>query len=628
MPQTFYIENDEEIISVIGRLRRSSGQENYFIFPKRSLVLQSIINLQLFQREAQKLGKRIVIVTQDETGLALAQKIGLETEHYTDDFAQKNSHLELRASTPQEKRSLEAEPITGAEEIHTSKDLGSSDFYDSTGEVTTLENAKREGHALRVRNASSIKQTSLNSKRNDVFPQKITSTTVPIPSLSMKIQAPVYKKEVAPNNYRAVSDGREDRLKNFFSPEKERVAQERKPIVAPERKTTEAPLAPKKVGGILLFLGGVSLVSFIGVLVFLFLPQAEVHVVPYKMTSDVDLQFEGRFEGVLSGEDTLLVRLVEKEQEMTVSADATGISAGTAQKSRGTVLISNSYSTEPQSLVATTRLESPEGKVFRLLEGVTIPGMVSGNPGTIEASIIADQAGSEYNIAGTKFSIPGFKGGAKYEKFSAQSSKGMAGGSQATGSGATVISKDDFEKAEMKAKQLAKEAFMTSLEQNMASGERLLEENLEINGEASSTLPIIGTTATSFSYKNTFKIRGMIFSETAIREKILAKGEQSINDVVFRPVSLSLSYGETIPDYEGKKVRLKVHAIVDSESVIDKDKLLQDLLGKDGDGVNEVLTSYPAIKKIEITFKPQWFTSVVPSSASRVTVVVEPGSTE
>ena len=58
MPQTFYIENDEEIISVIGRLRRSSDGENYFIFPKRSLVLQSIINLKLLQREAEKLGKQ------------------------------------------------------------------------------------------------------------------------------------------------------------------------------------------------------------------------------------------------------------------------------------------------------------------------------------------------------------------------------------------------------------------------------------------------------------------------------------------------------------------------------------------------------------------------------------------
>jgi nicotinamide mononucleotide adenylyltransferase len=52
MAQTFFIDSDEEIISVIGYLRKSPEAENYFVFPKRSLVLQSAVNLRLFQREA------------------------------------------------------------------------------------------------------------------------------------------------------------------------------------------------------------------------------------------------------------------------------------------------------------------------------------------------------------------------------------------------------------------------------------------------------------------------------------------------------------------------------------------------------------------------------------------------
>ena len=64
MAQTFFIDSDEEIISVIGQLRKSSDPENYFVFPKRSLVLQSAVNLRLFQREAEKQGKKIIIVSQ------------------------------------------------------------------------------------------------------------------------------------------------------------------------------------------------------------------------------------------------------------------------------------------------------------------------------------------------------------------------------------------------------------------------------------------------------------------------------------------------------------------------------------------------------------------------------------
>ena len=63
MAQTFFIDSDEEIISVIGYLRKSPEIENCFVFPKRSIVLQSAVNLRLFQREAEKQGKRIIIIS-------------------------------------------------------------------------------------------------------------------------------------------------------------------------------------------------------------------------------------------------------------------------------------------------------------------------------------------------------------------------------------------------------------------------------------------------------------------------------------------------------------------------------------------------------------------------------------
>ena len=101
MAQIFYIESDEEIIGAIGRLRHSEDAENYFVFPKRALILQSIINLRLFQKEAQKMNKTIILVTQDEVGRMLAEKAGIKTEAYSDEFAQKANHLELRAEDTQ-----------------------------------------------------------------------------------------------------------------------------------------------------------------------------------------------------------------------------------------------------------------------------------------------------------------------------------------------------------------------------------------------------------------------------------------------------------------------------------------------------------------------------------------------
>jgi hypothetical protein len=50
-------------------------------------------------------------------------------------------------------------------------------------------------------------------------------------------------------------------------------------------------------------------------------------------------------------------------------------------------------------------------------------------PGAIEAEVIADQAGSDFNIDPTDFKIPGFSGGPKFDKFYAKSSKSFSGGS-------------------------------------------------------------------------------------------------------------------------------------------------------------------------------------------------------
>lgn len=629
MPQTFYIESDEEIISVIGRLRHSSNSENYFIFPKRALVLQSIINLKLFQREAEKLGKRVIIVTQDEVGMMLAEKVGLPTERYTDDFSRQAAHLELAATT----QPVNSPRPEGAATLdtHTAEDLGSNDFY-TTAPKMTVPVVDPGERILRVRNASPLRQTSLNSQRLESEPvRKVAPTRLPAtlnPAPMSQRSAYDMKRNVAPPVLATPSNERGERLRNFFGNGGEAMPSPKKPFISQSEPATKVAVTSRKVGGIFLFLGSVSLLSLIGVLVFLFLPRAEVHVVPYKMTQNVDLQFEGRLTGTLTGAETLPVRVIEKEQTVNFSVTATGVAPGTAQKARGTVVISNTFSTDPQSLVATTRLESADGKVFRLIAGVTVPGMVGGQAGVIEAAVIADQSGIAYNIAGTKFTVPGFKGSPKFDKFSAQSNKAMTGGSDATGSGLKIVSKEDIEKADIQAQKKAKEDYLSAVAQEIGPGEKILEENIDLVSLPDVTPPLAGMMADSFEYRGHFKVRGFVFPEAVIKEKIMTQGEETMNGLLFRPVAVTLTYGEATPDFGAQTLRLKVHALVDAESVINQEKLIGELLGKNGDGINAVLASFPEIKKIQIVFKPPWFTSVVPAVKSRVTITVDPGSSE
>ncbi len=119
-------------------------------------------------------------------------------------------------------------------------------------------------------------------------------------------------------------------------------------------------------------------------------------------------------------------------QTMTIvrSATTTVPATGTKQVSRqasGLMTIYNTYSTATQRLIANTRFEAPDGKIYRIHESIVVPGMSGSNPGTISVTVYADSPGADYNRGETRFTIPGFKGEPQYAKFYAQAASVTGG---------------------------------------------------------------------------------------------------------------------------------------------------------------------------------------------------------
>lgn len=100
-------------------------------------------------------------------------------------------------------------------------------------------------------------------------------------------------------------------------------------------------------------------------------------------------------------------RIPEKETEVEIKTEKS------AEKTKGKVTIYNEFSPDPQTLLATTRLLSENGKIFRLINETIVPGYKKTSAdieaGTIEAEIIADEAGSELDTNSSKLVFPGFK---------------------------------------------------------------------------------------------------------------------------------------------------------------------------------------------------------------------------
>ncbi|MBI4185854.1 hypothetical protein HY524_02315 [Candidatus Berkelbacteria bacterium] len=77
MDEILYLEPDEEITSVIDKLKGLPGQSVALVLPKRAQVATSAVNLKLLAREAKKLHKSIALVTKDALATSLAGQVGI-----------------------------------------------------------------------------------------------------------------------------------------------------------------------------------------------------------------------------------------------------------------------------------------------------------------------------------------------------------------------------------------------------------------------------------------------------------------------------------------------------------------------------------------------------------------------
>jgi len=667
MAQTFYIESDEEIISAIGRLRHSPDQENYFVFPKRALILQSIINLRLFQKEAQKMNKTIIIVTQDEIGRMLAEKSGIRTETYSDEFAQKANHLELKhQEQPPEGVEARAEELLQQEIPHVKAEaIGSSSFFTQPPkkEIPLPSPAPIEPVAppkpvqqLRIRNVSPERPPGLNSMRTeatlapkmmpDVTRPTSVSTTPSRPLVQSQAPIPpqprpVYQAPTSQNPPQAPKPStphtteKSQMLKNFFANNKEATPQpatKAQPPIPPRVAPAPAPISPKlpktsspvvhgSAKKLLYFFGFLSLLSVSLLGAYLFFPKVTVKITPFTTEEKI----ESSLRGVTSGGEALdstQVRLLEREIPVTITGTATDSSASTTEKARGTIVIYNDFSAEAQSLVATTRLESPDGKIFRLQKSIVVPGKTS-SPGAIEADVIADQAGESYNIDPTTFTIPGFKGNPKFDKFSGKSVKKMSGGGSG-GSEVKSIARADLDKAEADARVQAETAFMADLENSRVPGEFFLKETLELTPLESGNRPKEGLTGATFEYQRTFKAKAFLIQENMLKQKIEAAAQKESNGIRLEVSKIDLDYGEISPNYTDSTVGIRIHALIHKKAILDSDSLKTKLLGQDAAGIQAFLGENPSVQKVELDFKPKWFGTSIPKSLSRVDVVVVP----
>lgn len=629
MAQTFYIEADEEIISVVGRLRHTNDVEIALVVPKHAILMQSIVSLKLLEREAKKIGKIIMIVSQDDNGRALAEKAGLQSRSYQEEQIRHEEELAeidnkikseevVAVSPPKDSYGVKAESIGSESFFNPNHTVPSNPIAKISGVSEAVEKPKSSLRVM-VRDKSPNYQTALNSK-NPIQPSKIPAFA---PSTTeTPLQRKAYPEPI--------------QQKKFLSPRMSSVSTPSASAPHPVIVHSRVKIAIACAGIAVLFLIGSA--AF-----FLFAPKAVVTIFPgYMEEKD---SFELRLihasnnltEEGSDNQATLEVpyRLVEESIDVPLSIAPTGVGSGGERKARGKVIIYNEFGSESQPLVSTTRLETANGFIFRLTQGVTVPGMteIGGKkePGAIEAEVIADQAGDTFNITPTTFTIPGFKGSAKYSKFSAKSLVTMTGGSKNGTSGDLFLSREDIDRTKNQAKDRAMEVFRQKISETLTDGEKIDDNGIEILTLSEEPLLHEGLSGASIDVTFHYKIKAYIVSENAIERAILraksATGKLTTSaGLSFVPKTVTIDTIEIIPDFQSGGGKLKVTASLLLMTEIKTDAIREELLGKHSDELRGVLDRHPEIVKMNLDVEPRFFIEYIPKNSERLTIVIaDPG---
>ena len=73
---TVYIDVDDEITTIIDKVRGSDKRIVALVLPKRAAVLQSVVNMKLLKRSADQAKKQLVLITSEAGLLPLARTFG------------------------------------------------------------------------------------------------------------------------------------------------------------------------------------------------------------------------------------------------------------------------------------------------------------------------------------------------------------------------------------------------------------------------------------------------------------------------------------------------------------------------------------------------------------------------
>lgn len=369
-------------------------------------------------------------------------------------------------------------------------------------------------------------------------------------------------------------------------------------------RTSRASHRPKKSRKLYYIIGAVIVVLFFIVNMF---HSADVVVTPHTEKVSVDTVLRiGDPEKDDTSQDMLPYRTIEVSSEASEQLKASG-EEEVEVKAKGTIIVYNDYSESDQPLVKQTRFQTEDGKIYRIQESIVVPGQTASGPGSIEVEVVADEAGDEYNIDLTDFTIPGFKDLPQYDGFYARSKTVMTGGFSGV---RKVVSASDRQQAEETLSNQLKADLVAMAESELGDNFILIPSSNDYIFESSEESDGDGVL---FKMKGTLSVK--VFNTNLIAD-LLAKesiptftGNSKVD--IADPSSLTF----TLSGDEALQITGNAHIIW----IVNPELLRNKLVDQSKSDVTAILKEFSEIDKAKIDIKPFWKRSF-PDSPDNITI--------
>jgi hypothetical protein len=274
-----------------------------------------------------------------------------------------------------------------------------------------------------------------------------------------------------------------------------------------------------------------------------------------------------------------------------------------------------------------TRFEASNGKMYRINSSVTVPGLTKTGgkvtPGSVEATVFADQPGDSYNMKLTDlagdFKIPGFKGDVRYYGFYARLKTDISGGF----SGKQKIISDDLRKATVdNLKTKLKEQLLKELYAVKPDNYTFFNNGYSIDY---SDLPDTNIDAGKALINIRGDLNGIIFNSGKLSKYIAGKKISGFDGLTtaFIPaddLSVSFTAQDNTGLWKNDMLGMKLNGDVLIKWTYDAETLKKDLAGKKESDLGGLIAKYKSsFDGIKIIFRPVW-SRYIPDDLSKIKI--------